>query len=185
VALATEPWRGSSGSVIASAELLGGAVSWAFGTVLFKRRFQGPAVQEANLYQLLGGTVGLGAGVLLTGSFRIAPGLPLLAIVLWVGVVGTAFGYGAWYYLLDRWRASTVSTFSFLVPVSALAFSAALLGERPDAVQLLGVALVVLAIVGAARATARGGSAVGALRGAGVGVPVGSPPGESPSPPAS
>lgn len=151
VGLATEPWRGASASIVASAELLLGAISWAFGTVLFKRRFHGGEVQEANLYQLVGGSLGLGAGVLLLGAYRWVPGLPLLAIVLWVGIVGTAFGYGSWYYLLDRWRASTVSTYSFLVPVSALGFSALLLGERPDLVQLAGVTLVLVAIVTAAR----------------------------------
>ncbi|HEV2449110.1 MAG TPA: DMT family transporter, partial [Thermoplasmata archaeon] len=70
VGLATEPWRGSSGSIEASAELLLGAVSWAFGTVLFKRRFRGAEVQEANLYQLMGGSLALGAGVVLVGSVR-------------------------------------------------------------------------------------------------------------------
>ncbi|MCI4335085.1 MAG: DMT family transporter [Thermoplasmata archaeon] len=147
VALATEPWRSSGLALVPSLELLAGAFSWALGTVLFKRRFRGLEVQEANLFQLLGGCAGLGLAALATGSLRVSSGLPLLAIVLWVGIVGTAYGYGVWYFLLDRWRASTVSTFSFMVPVTALLLSAVLLDERPDAIQLAGVALVLTAVI--------------------------------------
>jgi probable blue pigment (indigoidine) exporter len=157
VALATEPWRASGVPLIPALELVVGAVSWGLGTVWFKRRFTGKGVQEANLYQLIGGAAGLAFGTVLTGSFRVVPAVPLLLVVLWVGVVGTAFGYAAWYYLLDRWDAATVSSLAFLVPVTALSLSAAFFGERLTLVQLAGVGLVVASIALTARALARTG----------------------------
>ncbi|MCI4346316.1 MAG: DMT family transporter [Thermoplasmata archaeon] len=124
--------------------------------MLFKRRFTGGVVQEANLYQLAGGSVGLLGGTVATASFRFEPSTSLLLIVLWVGIVGTAYGYATWFYLLDRFRASTVSSFLFLVPVTALLLSAALLGERLNVLQVAGVGLVVGSIVVTARALSRG-----------------------------
>jgi drug/metabolite transporter (DMT)-like permease len=158
VALVSEPWR--SGAVVpASAilELLGGAAAWAVGTVAFKLRFRGPAVLEANLYQLLGGTGALFvAALVLTPSSAGTISLPLVAIVAWLGLVGTAFGYTVWYLLLDRYQAVAAASYVFAVPLVALAASALLVGERLDLLQGIGVALVCLALVATARAGSSG-----------------------------
>ncbi|MCI4363748.1 MAG: EamA family transporter [Thermoplasmata archaeon] len=155
VALAAEPWQASGVPVIPAFELVGGAAAWALGTVLFKRRFSGGKVQEANFYQLAGGSIGLAFATGATASFRIEPTVSLLLVVLWVGIVGTAFGYATWFFLLNKFAASTVSSFLFLVPVTALLLSAALLGERLNLLQVAGVGLVVASIVATAGALSR------------------------------
>ncbi len=149
VALISQPWQGASGSLrpLPVLELLGGAISWALGTVLMQRRFRSDQLLEANSYQLLGGTGALLA-VAIVGEPSTIPALsfPLVADVLWLGLLGTALAYSIWFYLLGRIPAPTLSGFTFLVPLVALTASAVVYGERLDLSQDLGVVLVLAAI---------------------------------------
>ncbi|MGI0151625.1 MAG: DMT family transporter, partial [Thermoplasmata archaeon] len=131
VILVSQPWRtgGAALPPLAVAELLGGALAWAIGTVIFQRRFEGVEVAEANLYQLAGGTA-----VLLVASLLLDPSPPevssrLLLVTLWLGLVGTSVAYAIWYALLDRYSAVSLSAYTFLIPLAALAASFLLLGE--------------------------------------------------------
>jgi drug/metabolite transporter (DMT)-like permease len=149
VILVSQPWitRGGSAGLQSYAELLGAAVAWAAGTVLIQRRFPPGTLAIANGYQLLGGALFLAAASLSTGQVTLAPGSGQLWVaVLWLGLYGTAFAYGVWFFLLERMHASTLSALSFLVPLTALALSAVFFAERLAPVQLLGVALVLVGI---------------------------------------
>jgi len=144
---------GSSVSVPAAVALLLAALAWALGTVLFQRRFRPSQLMEANAWQLLGGTSGLLAATLAIAPRPLPTATPsLVASLLWMGLLGTAAAYLIWFSLLARTPASTLSAYTFLVPVVALAFSAAFLGERLDYLQLVGVALVLASIYGIGRA---------------------------------
>jgi len=147
VVLVADPWVGGSPPPwSAIVELLVGAVSWAVGTVLMQRWFRGEEMQEANLYQLLGGSVALvGASLVLEPGLPTLS-LPLLGILLWLGGVGTAFAYSVWFWLLSRRRAAPLSANLFLVPVVALTASAVLFGERLSWFQYVGVAAVLVSI---------------------------------------
>jgi O-acetylserine/cysteine efflux transporter len=63
--------------------------------------------------------------------------------LLYVVIVSTAFGFGAWTWLLRRHPASRVAPFTLLVPPVGIATAWIALGERPGAAELAG-ALVVL-----------------------------------------
>jgi probable blue pigment (indigoidine) exporter len=129
------------------------AFAWALGTVLFRRRFDRDAMLEANAYQLVGGTVGLAIATLALEPTPLpTPSPDLLVAVVWLGVLGTGIAYSIWYTLLGRTHAANLSAYLFLVPVVALAASAAFLGERLSADQLAGVALVLVSIYGVGRA---------------------------------
>jgi drug/metabolite transporter (DMT)-like permease len=151
VVLVAEPWLGGAAALAPTpvAELLVGSFSWALGTIAFKRRFSAPKAVAANGLQLVGGTAAL---LLVTpvaeGGYVPPPSWVLLGVVLWLGVIGTALAYSIWFRLLSRLPASTLSGYTFLVPLVALAASAVLLGERLRLLQLVGVAAVLLAIVG-------------------------------------
>ena len=148
IVLISEPWTGgNSFDPVAIAELLGAALSWAFATVVLQAKFSPNEIQVANAYQLLGGSAGL-----LAVSLIVEPaGFPafdptLTATVLWLGVPGTALGYGVWFHLLARTPASHLSAYVFLVPLVALAASSVIFAERLDLGQVVGVSLVVLAV---------------------------------------
>lgn len=150
VFLVSQPWASGSGHLptVPLVELLAAAISWAGATVAFQRRFAPPELAQANGYQLLGGTVGLLAATVALGGAG-APttdALGLWVSVLWLGLFGTAFAYGVWFFLLGSVHASALSTYAFLVPLTALSLSAAIEGERIDLVQGVGVALVLLGI---------------------------------------
>ena len=150
VVLVCQPWVGGSAAVapLPVLALLLAALSWALGTVLFKRRFSGRAVLAANSVQLVGGAAGLlVAAVLVEGPALPAPSVPLLATVVWLGVLGTAVAYAIWFALLDRTPATTLSAYTFLVPLVALLASAILLGERIDLTQSVGILVVILALI--------------------------------------
>lgn len=154
VVFVSQPWLvgGAGLAPLAVLELLAGALSWGVGTVAFKHRFPGPKVAAANGLQLLGGAGALlGVSLLAEGPHLPALTWPEVGIVLWLGLVGTALAYSIWFRLLDRRSASTLSGYTFLVPLVALAASTVFLGERVDMIQAVGVLLVVIALYGNAR----------------------------------
>ena len=150
IILLSQPWAvgGAAPPFSALAELLGAAVSWAVGTVVFQRRFTGvEALREANLYQLAGGTAALFVVTLAFGPLEVPAGpAPFWWAVIWLGVFGTAYAYAAWYFLLAHVRAVTLATYTFLVPLVALALGVTFLGERFNGFEIAGIAAVVLAI---------------------------------------
>jgi drug/metabolite transporter (DMT)-like permease len=149
VVFVTEPWRGgmTGPSLLSLVELLGAALSWAGATVYFKRNYQGEGMRLANGYQLLGGTVVLvGGAVLLEPAGLGHPAGTLVAVVLYMGLIGTTLAYAIWFYLLQTYRATTLSTYSFLVPLAALAASAWIFHEGITLAQTLGVTMVLAGI---------------------------------------
>ncbi len=155
IALISQVWAlvGGGLSWVPLVELVIAAIAWGLGTVLFQRRFKREELPAANAYQLIGGTLGLLAATLLLAPTPLPTfTLTLWATLLWLGVLGTSVAYAIWYMLLGRTRAATLSAYVFLVPVVALAASAAFFGERLSAFQILGVALVLVSIYGIGRA---------------------------------
>jgi O-acetylserine/cysteine efflux transporter len=71
-------------------------------------------------------------------------GWPALLSLLYVVVVATFFGFGAWTWLLARHSASAVAPFSLLAPVAALVSTWLVRGERPTPAELAG-GIVILA----------------------------------------
>lgn len=162
IVVISQPWTLGAGSIppVALVELLGAAMSWAIGTVLYQRRFHGAkVVQEANAYQLGGGALILLLTTLIVEPGTVPPAIPQLWLaVLWIALLGTAFSYMVWYYLLDQVPAATLSAYSFVTPLVALVAAAVILGERLSLPELGGVALVLVSIygIGTARGPARG-----------------------------
>ena len=149
VVLVSQPWATGSSALplVPVAELLFAAIAWGLGTVAFKRRFHGEAVAVANGWQLAGGALALlVAGVAFGPRTPVAAGWGLVGVVAWLGLLGTGLAYSIWFRLLDRWPAVTVTGFTFLVPLVALAASSLVLGERLVPAQLVGVAAVFVAI---------------------------------------
>jgi drug/metabolite transporter (DMT)-like permease len=134
-------------SPLAVLELLAAALSWALGTVLFKRQFRSSVVASANGWQLVGGSLGLAlAGFVTEGLPAIPRSAMSWIVLLWLGVVGTALAYTLWFRLLARRSAVNLSGYTFLVPLVALAASSVVLGERLRSLQFVGVAAVLVAI---------------------------------------
>ena len=149
VVLVSQPWQASTGSEVIPAliELTLAPISWAFATTVFERRFRPEELVEVNVYQLFGGAAALMAAALIVNPASLPPLAPTLWVsALWLGLVGSAFAYAVWFWLLGRVEGANLSAYLLLVPVTALGLSAIFEGERLGPVQGVGVALVLLSV---------------------------------------
>lgn len=118
----------------------------AAGTVLMRRL--APTVDlfvTTSAQFLLGGAILLAASAVLEpwGSLSWSPAM--LAGLLVLGVLGTGLAYVAWFWLLDRVSMVRLGAALFLVPVTGIV-AAIVTGERPGAVELAGIAAVLVGI---------------------------------------
>ncbi len=156
VVLVSEPWSTSLKGVpiLPFGELLGAAVCWAGATVVFQRRFQPEQLASANGLQLFGGSLALAAMAIVWDHGQLPhPTASLGLSVLWLGLFGTAFAYVVWFWLLGRQAASTLSAYTFLVPLGALGLAVIFQGESVGLGQAVGVVLVLLGVYAVARAS--------------------------------
>jgi O-acetylserine/cysteine efflux transporter len=125
------------------------AASWGVGNIC-NRQAQASDAFALLVWSSLVAPVPLYAlSLLLEGPHRIVHALGHLhpggvLALLYVVIVSTAFGFGAWTWLLRRHPASRVAPFTLLVPPVGIATAWIALGERPGAAELAG-ALIVLA----------------------------------------
>jgi len=145
-----EPW-GLRASLPAKVAAVLAGVCWALGVVLFKRLHNRAPVDAVNFtfWQMVLGLVPMVAIAAAMHSRPIDWTPEFIGLTLFLGILGTAGGWMAWFYVLRRLPAGTTSMSSLAIPVIAIAGSALQLGERPAAPELTGMALVgaALAIV--------------------------------------
>ena len=70
-----------------------------------------------------------------------------LLSLLYIVVVSTLFGWGAWTWLLARHPASMVAPFTLVAPVTALVATWIARGEQPTATQLVGGVVILAGLV--------------------------------------
>ncbi len=144
---------GARGSVQGDLLVLGGAVAWAFYTLINKD--VGGRMPESLLlaYTMVLGTLfllpGAGLEVATSGFGPISPAGWLSVIFLGLG--GSAASFFCWNAALRRLDASEASTYINLVPVITVLSAALMLGETLVPSQLLGGALVILGVYLASR----------------------------------
>jgi len=136
---------------------LASGVAWGLGVVVTKRLQTRARIDTLSLiaWQVL-----FGGGVLVVLALAV-PGRPaqwngeLVFAIVYNGVLVGAAGWFLWFWALARLDAGLASFGILAVPVLGALFSAALLGERPTAVDWSGMAMIVAALGLAARASLR------------------------------
>ena len=130
----------------------GGALSWGIGNVA-TRRAQAPNPAGLLVWSALIPPIPLGAlSLALEDHGSVSLDLGGIAALLYVVVLSTAFGFGAWTWLLKQHPASRVAPFTLAVPVAGLSSAWLFLGETPNAFELLGAAIVLLGLALTVRA---------------------------------
>jgi drug/metabolite transporter (DMT)-like permease len=132
-------------SVGTVALLLGAAMSWTVGTLLFKRLPRGVPVWPVLLWQNAVGTLPF-LLVMTVEEPRVTWGLPLLLVVLVAGVGAGVAGFGLQFVLLRRGAASVVGSWIFAVPVVSTVLSVAFLDEPAGVSMLVGIVSVAAGI---------------------------------------
>ena len=123
-----------------------GAVSMAFGTVL-SRHWQPPVSPLTfTAWQLTAGGI-----LLVPVMLAFEPALPALTIhnwlgFVWLGLVGGALAYIAWFRGITRLGPSAVAPLGFLSPLMAVILGWILLGQQLSAPQMAGMVVVLVSV---------------------------------------
>lgn len=134
-------------SLIGAAFAVAAGACWAGGSVLAKRYLSGDDVLSGVVWQQFVGALPLIAFALIVREPFANPSLATIGLFVFVAVIGSGLGWLLWAAVLSRLSASTAALGSLLIPVIAALASFAQLGERPDAISLIGLSAILLAIV--------------------------------------
>jgi O-acetylserine/cysteine efflux transporter len=154
--------RAQVASVVPLVLLLAAALSWAIGNVASSRAGASNAVHMA-LWSCVIPPIPMAFVTLAVDGPRAvqnslqslftADGLPALLSVLAIGLLATAFGYGTWTWLLEKYSASVVAPLSMLVPVTGMGASLLILHETIGLVEGIGASTAILGVLGGSIAT--------------------------------
>ena len=134
----------SLGTPLGVAFGVGSAISWALGTVYFKRYGEKVSTLWAVAVPFsVGGVVLTGLGLMLESPSEISWTGTYVAGFLYTALVGTASAWMLWLGLVRAGEASRVSAYVFFVPLVSVLLGAIFLGETLSPLLLVGAALVV------------------------------------------
>ena len=128
---------------------LAAAFFWAMTTVMVKATRLRSVVPEKNLlYQLAVSSIVLMAGAQLAGE----PGVFKGSATVWLAFLYqtlfiASISYLTWFFLIQRFRASALASFTFLTPVFGVVFAWLLLGEPVTLTIVLAMMLIAAGIV--------------------------------------
>jgi len=125
---------------------IGAAASWGFGNVA-TRKAQSPNPLGLLVWSSLVPPLPLFAlSAIFERGEAVTLGASGVLALLYVVVLSTLGGFGAWVWLLRQHSASTVAPFSLLVPVFGIGSAWLFLGEAPSATELLGAGVVLVGL---------------------------------------
>jgi drug/metabolite transporter (DMT)-like permease len=142
-----------SGTPLGALILLGAASCWALGSVVSTHVLLPKGQMASAAEMLVGGLIlmmlGLAQGQRLSGPLVPHSVWALLYLV----VFGSLVAFSAYTYLLQRVRATIVTSYAYVNPLVALALGALFIGEKITLTEVLAMVLILsgVALVGVAR----------------------------------
>jgi drug/metabolite transporter (DMT)-like permease len=131
-----------------SLALIGGSLSWAFGSVLSKKWQAGQPTFAATAWQVLFAGLGNSVFALLNHDLAHVTWTPSgVGAVAYLVVGGSLIGYTAYIYILGHAPTAKVSTYAYVNPVVAVFLGWLVLGEKVDAHILAGSAVVIASVI--------------------------------------
>ena len=70
-----------------------------------------------------------------------------LLCILYIAIISTIIGFGAWGFLLKKYSASQVTPFALLIPIFGMSSSAIVFGETLSPMQIIGSLIVALGLI--------------------------------------
>lgn len=122
---------------------------WGLGTVLTKRMFQvhRPSALSFTAWQMALGSVFLVVVAWLVPQRATEWSAGMVLSLLYAAVLASSLAWVLWFLIIDRLPTTVASLSSLCVPITAILMAWAFLGERPDADEGMGIALIVLGLV--------------------------------------
>lgn len=133
-------------ALIGDAMCLGGAIAWGATTVLIKAtKLSRISAEKTLFYQLAVSAAMLAAAALAAEEAGVFAATPLvLACVIYQTAIVAFASYTTWFWLVARYPASLLASFSFLTPIFGVVAGGIVLGE-PIGVKLLGAVALIAA----------------------------------------
>ena len=149
--------RTGSSEMLSSLVVLIGAASWSTGMVYSRSAALHPDSHMAAGMSLLAGAVLLSLGGIVTGEIAhlhfTAISMKSLFALVYLAVAGSLVAYSAYFWLLNRFPPTLISTHTFVNPLVALALGWALAGEVLAPRVVFGGLIVIAAIAWMSRVT--------------------------------
>ena len=131
-----------------SIALIGGSLSWAFGSVLSKKWQSGPPTFGATSWQVLFAGFGNLVFAFLHNELHRAVWTPRgIGAIAYLIIGGSLVGYTAYIYILGHAPTAKVSTYAYVNPVVAVFLGWLVLGEKIDRYILAGSAIVIASVI--------------------------------------
>lgn len=125
----------------------GSALSWALGTVFFKRyEARISTVWAVALPFVIGGVVLTLLGFVIESPSEVSPTATLFASLSYLSLVEIALAWLIWFSLVRTGEASRVAVYVFFVPLVSIVVGAVFLDERLTLSLLIGTCLIVTGI---------------------------------------
>ena len=143
-----QPWQ-MSGSLAGNALAIGAGMTWGVGAIMVK---QLQAREPMDLLSMTAWQMSFGCIPLFILAFFIPePAIVwsprFIGTLFLISVVITAFGWSLWMYALDNLEAGTASFGTLAAPPVAMISSAIIFGERPNAIEIVGMATIAVALL--------------------------------------
>ncbi len=136
------------GSPVGAAALIFAAAIWAYGSV-WSRRQDMPNPMMGTAAQMLCASVVLGAMACLhREAIPTAPTLPATFSLIYLAVAGSIIGFSAYIYLLHHVRPALATSYAYVNPPIAVLFGVLLGGEHVRALDIVGMAVILLGVAG-------------------------------------
>jgi len=127
--------------------VVGGAFTWAIGQIMIKKLDGEVGGFTLIAWVALFATPQLffASWVFETGQMQAIQSTNWIgwAVVVYLGLVMTALGYGIWYHLLGKYRVTQVGPYLLLLPVTTISGSMIILSERLSLIELFGAIVVI------------------------------------------
>ncbi|HET6553772.1 MAG TPA: DMT family transporter [Dyella sp.] len=142
-----EPWHGL-GNTSSTLLAIGAGAAWAMGTVLSKRVFLHHAPSPLNLtaWQMLYGAIALVVIALCVPQRSIEWTWGFIGGLAYSVVMASSIAWGLWLVVLQRLPTAVATLASLGVPIVSVLLAWAILHERPSAMEVLGIAFVLLGL---------------------------------------
>ena len=143
-----EPWH-AMGSALSTTLAIAGGAAWAGGTVLSKRMFQRhqPGLLNLTAWQMLIGALVLSAIALAVPQRTMVWDWPFIAALAYSVVLASSLAWWLWTIVLQRLSTTVASVSSLAVPITSVLLAWLILSERPSAMELSGIVLVLLGLI--------------------------------------
>ena len=142
-----QPW-GNSASGLSNAFAIAAGAAWGLGAIMVKR-LQNKAPMDLvsmTAWQMFFGAIPLVLVAIIVPEPAVNWTPRFITVLLFIGVISTAFGWLLWTYALNHLEAGTASLSTLLAPPIAMVSSAYHFGERPNQIEIFGMALIFAAL---------------------------------------